>query len=267
MMNSSNMESGFVFAWSTIKDYLDRLVPVKDGFSAALKGSVTLPNGKIVFIKMGTDEATNYHTQEETMVYELLTSLNFPFVPKLIAHSPDKTKIALQALTPDTGWSWPLIWTDIHLDKALNAMDALADIPLTETQATYLRSGRILSADDGGWQALVDSDDSQRFIRKILTDRNNAILVKNLDFSELATQEASFKFIEDKLVHYDIRIYNSAWNQTRQTAYLVDLDWVALGDSRIAMALTLGDAQSTGLDVLHRYHSRLDTEALRWVAG
>jgi aminoglycoside phosphotransferase (APT) family kinase protein len=88
-----------------------------------------------------------------------------------------------------------------------------------------------------------------------------------LDFAALAEHSSRFAFRNDVLVHNDVRADNCAWNAQTREVKLVDWNWIQLGDRRVDLAATLVHIHNAGFDVLSKHSSRLDHEALRWLAG
>lgn len=252
--------------WSLIEDHIQGATKINTGFSAAFKGIVSLPGGEEMFVKVGTDAKTNAYTAKEVAVYQLLEEHGYPYAPKLVSVSNTGTGFALEALTAEQGWEWPT-WTEPELTKALEAMDALAEVPLTDAQRVALRATRSLSEVNGGWHTLAESTDKQEAVRKKLAIAGHESFASMIDFDAMADWEAGFSFDQGRLVHYDVRSYNCAWNEAQEAVKLVDFDWAMPGDQRIAFAMCLGDAHSLGLDVRKQHLSKLDPEALTWAAG
>ena len=252
--------------WSLIEDHLQSATKINAGFSTAFKGIVSLPGGEEVFVKVGTDDKTKAYNAKEIAVYRLLEEHGYPHAPRLVSVSEAGTEFALEALTAKQGWEWPT-WTEPELSKALEAMDALAEVPLTDAQGAVLRATRSLSEENGGWRTLAESIDEQAAVRKKLAIAGHESFANMIDFDAMADWEAGFSFDQGQLVHYDVRSYNCAWNEAQEAVKLVDFDWAMPGDQRVAFAMCLADAHSPGLDVRKQHRSRLDPDALTWAAG
>jgi ribosomal protein S18 acetylase RimI-like enzyme len=252
-------------AWSTIESSLANTVGIKDGFSSAFKGIVNIPNKEPVFVKLGTDAASKEYTRKEIGFYELLAAHNYSSAPALLAYNPERTGFSLEALLPEDGWDWSDEWTEIRLEKALEAMDELTKIPVDEADKQFLNSVRTISENDGGWRVIAESTELQHQLQQSLAELGYEDFLDSLDIPAFAAEEAAFRFNNNSLVHYDVRSYNCAEKDGQ--VRLVDFDWVAMGDSRIATAMTLGDAHASGLDIRKQHSDKLNPASLAWAAG
>src|SRR6187431_1879828 len=108
-------------SWNTIEPQLVSIRPVEGGYSLAQRGLVDLPDGKTVFVKIGTAEDTKRWAQKELTVYEYLKSESYSFIPDVLSENPDRTGFALDALLPEEGWNWSEEWSTERLDATLAA--------------------------------------------------------------------------------------------------------------------------------------------------
>jgi thiamine kinase-like enzyme len=253
-----------MIAWQDIEQALETITEVDGGFSQAHRGIVTLVNGQRVFVKVGVDDVTKKWAKKEIEVYRFLQRHGYPFIPKFLAYNDDETSFALEALDKD--WDWSDTWTPERLATTLEAMDMLAAIEPTNRDKEYFSSETLNETDDG-WQPLKASKELQETLVAKLCGAGYCNLADTLDITKEAERGAHFVFRHDALVHNDVRADNCAWNPKLQTVKLVDWNWTQLGDRRIDQAATLVHAHKAGLDVTKDYASRLDTDALQWMAG
>jgi Ser/Thr protein kinase RdoA (MazF antagonist) len=254
------------YIWSNIKAALHNLVKADGGFSTAKHGLVTLPDSSKVFVKIGVDDNTRKWTKKEIAVYRFLERQNYPYVPRLLAVSPDETSFALEALDAANGWDWSESWATERLGITLEAMDALAAINPTGPDRVFF-SHSAIDQSDNGWRPLVDSEEKQQMLLAKLRDAGYGVVAGSLDFTVMAERSERYVFRDDQLVHNDVRADNAAWNKNTHEVRLVDWNWMQLGDRRIDLAMTLTHVQKSGFGVLLDYASRLDADALHWLAG
>lgn len=262
----TNGSDGFSIAWSKIDAALHNLVKAEGGFSSAHRGIVTLPGGEQLFVKVGVDDNTRKWAKKEIVAYRFLKQHNYPFIPLLLSTSEDETSFALEPLNPGDGWDWSETWTKARLDKTLEAMDALAAIiPSDEDKALFEQS--TIDETDDGWQPLVEDAERQAILLSKLRAAGHDEIADTLDFAVMAGRSARYVFVNDALVHNDVRADNCPWNDQAGTVKLVDWNWLQLGDRRIDLAAMLTHVQNAGFDLLPAYASRLDSDALHWMAG
>lgn len=248
--------------WEALEPFLNNLISVEGGYSDAKRGLLTGVDNTTIFIKYGTSESSKKWAKKEVEVYKFLTERNFPYIPRLLAVSPDETAFALEALTPGIGWDWSDTWTEARLDQTFAALDALTVI---ECPAPLSLFQPILTADDDGWAELLKYKELQTNLAQKLARLSLEHLTE--DVRVHATRSAQFTIRHDSLVHNDVRCDNCPWRANTNEIKLVDWNWAELGDRRIESAAMLAHVQATGYQVLPKYKSRLDREALHWVAG
>src|SRR6266699_2967501 len=216
-------------SWGDIEKSIETLTKVDGGFSPALRGIVTLSDGMRAFVKVGVNDPTKQWARKEIEVYRFLQRYTYLFIPQLLAHTNNETSFALEALTPEDGWNWSDEWTEERLAKTLEAMDVLAAIQPGGTDKDFFGS-EMLNETDDGWHPLKDSKELQHTLLNKLRSADCSDIANALDFSAEAERSASFLFLKDTLVHYDVRADNSPWNALRQAVRLVDWNWTQLGD-------------------------------------
>lgn len=255
-----------VIAWNEIERRLDGLRKVSGGFTAARRGLVALADGRDVFVKIGVDDLTKGWAKREVNAYRFLHNSGYPFIPRLLSVNGDKTGFATEALTDADGWDWSYVWTEDRLAKTLEAMDALAVLPVSGKDKAYF-SEEIISEADDGWRLLATSRERRKALLAKLRAAGQAELAGSLDFDVMAANSSRFVFARDALVHNDLRADNCPWHAGRREVKLIDWNQLQLGDRRIDLAATLVHVQKSGLDVLGRWGARLHSGALHWMAG
>ncbi|HJP96527.1 MAG TPA: phosphotransferase [Candidatus Saccharimonadales bacterium] len=252
--------------WATIKNELGHLRSVDGGFSQARRGLLALPDGTQVFVKLGMDENTKQWAKKEVAVYRFLQNNNYKYIPTLLSVNDDESAFAITAHTPEDGWNWNEDWTEDRINKTLEAMDALAALQPKGDDDRFF-SEKAVTENDDGWKILLDSPDLRATLIKKLHGVGRGALADALDIAQEAKKSAQFVFRDDALVHNDVRADNCAWNPSAKEVKLVDWNWAQRGDRRIDLAATLTHVQKSGFAVLPQYASRLDGNALHWMAG
>ncbi len=257
---------GDIVAWNEIERRLGALRKVDGGFTLARRGLVTLSDGQEVFVKIGTNSQTKNWARREVNAYWFLKRVGYPFVPRLLSINADATGFAIEALTPKDGWDWSCKWTEARLSRTLEAMDALAALPVSGPDRAYF-SEEIISEKDDGWRQLLASPHRRTMLIRRLRAVNEEKLAKSLNFAAMAAKSAQFRFAGDRLVHNDLRADNCPWNPHRRQVKLIDWNQLQLGDRRIDLATTLVHVHKSGLNVLTHCRPLLDADALQWMAG
>jgi Ser/Thr protein kinase RdoA (MazF antagonist) len=251
--------------WRIIEKALPTIQHAESGYTMAHRGIITLDTGQRIFVKLGVDENTSAWAQKEIMLYEFLASQNYAHIPKLLATNSEQTAFALEALEAKDGWDWSNTWTHERLNATLAAMDELAQIRPT-TNASKLFGSKGLSQTSDGWSVLAADPEKQKVLEKKLKKAGHGNFMKNTDYTAMADQSAQFIFQDDRLVHYDIRTDNCAWNAEQNRVKLIDWNWAQMGDVRIDAASMLVHVHRAGLDI-SQHNARLNPGALQWVAG
>ena len=252
--------------WYEINATLHNLVKADGGFSTAHRGIVTLPGSEQIFVKVGVDDNTRKWAKKEIVAYRFLKQHNYPFIPELLATSDDERSFALEPLNPGDGWDWSETWTKARLNKTLEAMDALAAIIPGDEDKTSFQQSTIDETDDG-WQPLIEDVDRQAILLSKLRAAGHDELADTLDFAAMAERSAQYVFVNDSLVHNDVRADNCPWNEQVGMVKLVDWNWLQLGDRSIDLAAMLTHVQKAGFNLMPDYADRLDSDALHWMAG
>lgn len=252
--------------WKEIENGLPRMTSVEGGYTVAQRGLVLLRNGNQVFVKIGVDENTKKWAQKEIAVYQFLQRQAFISTPALLAFNDDKTAFALEALTSGNGWDWTESWNQQRLATTLETMDELAGIQPNGKDTEFLNN-KGLSESDNGWIPLGKSDELKQMLILKLRAAGQYSVIESLDFATLLKRSSGFTFENNALVHNDVRGDNAPWNIYQNTVKLIDWNWTQLGDRRIDINGLLVHAQMSGLDVTSLSSSRLNADALYWLAG
>jgi len=253
-------------SWTIIEKGLDGLIETDGGFSLVRRGTMRLPDGEEIFVKIGNDDATKKWANKEIATYRFLQRNNYPYIPDLISSNDDETGFALEALTAERGWDWTATWDEQRLVSTLEAMDALAELkPQDHELPLFTDNG--LSVVDDGWTFLTDSPDVQQTLLAKLDESELSDSLTNLDFSVSAERSSQYRFTQDALIHKDLRADNCAWHAGNGEVKVIDWNWAQLDDRRIDLAAFLVSVHNSGFEVLSQYESRLDSDALHWLAG
>ncbi len=257
------MNTTTLIPWDAIEASLDTLAPTSGGYTTAIRGINTLPDGQKLFVKIGHDDLTKEWAHKEILVYRFLQKHAYPSIPALVAVNDDETAFALESLQGT--WDWSDTWTTERLDETLAAMDALAAIvPDSQDQALFEKS--FVSETAGGWRPLAENTEIQSILRTKLTAAGRQDLATSINFGEDAQRSSGLVLERTALVHNDVRADNCAWNKEQQAVKLIDWNWTQLGDRRIDIGALLVHVHKTGFDITSYTH-RLDKEALHWLAG
>lgn len=249
--------------WHDVLTSLPTLQPVEGGFTNATRGIVTLPDKTRVFVKIGIGDTTRKWIQKEVRVYKTLNEYGYVHAPELLATNEDETGFALDALDQNGGWEWDTPWTQERLAATLAAMDELAAIPHSIFQQDILNDQpEDITVNPWLMPHLTGQD------KKFLTNKLHEVAVPELA-TLLDHLQYTFQFspTERRLVHYDVRADNCAWNPTRSKVKLVDWNWLHLGSREIDTNALLVNVYKSGLDPSVDFSDRLDRQALLWLSG
>jgi len=252
--------------WSDIENNWDSFTEVTDGFSGADRRIGAISSGEKIFVKRATSEATKTRLQKEIAVYRILEGHKFASSARLLAVAGDKTGLALEALVEEDGWEWSTVWTRERLAMTLEAMDALATLELTREEKDFFTVDAIDEVDEAWVEDYIEKgfiDALHQRIRK----QGHMDTVADIDFAALAARARVYTFHNVDLVHNDVRRDNCAWNPQLGKVRLIDWDWAQIGDRRVDVNSMLVNAYKGGIDVVHEFRSRVDTDALAWLAN
>ena len=249
--------------WTAVTNSLGTLKPVDGGFTNAKRGIISLPDDKKLFIKIGVDPITNEWAKKEVSIYKALRKYGYNYLPELLSTNKDETGFALEILDSVNGWQWETPWSNERLTKTLEAMDALAEIPINIFESKIF-GGDPDDINVNPW-IMPDLDNEAK---EILIDKLINIGINKL-VSELETlrKEFSFASSDKRMVHYDVRRDNCAWHKELNEVKLIDWNWLHLGSREIDVNALLVNVYKSGLNPLMNFSSRLDRGALLWLCG
>jgi hypothetical protein len=245
-----------------IAPHLTAMQPVVGGFSSADRGIVTLSDGTRAFVKLATDEDSQYWTRKEIIVYQTLLKAGYPYMPRLLAVRDDQTAFALEDLSDqDFGPIW-------HHDKVAAVMKARDELK----KRKHLFENNVLFTNDSvvsmhnRWPELADQS-----ILDILNARLQSFGQHgNVSLDEvhryttiLETWDRQF----DTLVHHDIRSDNFAYDETTQTGKLVDWNWLCIGNNEMDITPLCISMIRSDYDVYAQHPDLYSRQAIAYVVG
>ncbi len=252
--------------WAIIESSMATFRPASFGFTKAKRGFLTLPDGRTVFIKIGTDDATRKWAQKEVDVYRFLASEKYAQIPKLLSVNSDNSGFALECLGADDGWEWNAIWTEPRLERTIEAMDSLAALGVDQLPESVNKI-RMMNEIGNSWRVFMEDADASKRLRAKLEKVNRQDIADEVCKSGFFAQDFHFSFPQDVLVHYDVRHDNCAWNAKTEQVKLVDWNWLQLGNREIDVNSLLVSVVKSGFGLPSRFVARLDRAALMWLAG
>jgi hypothetical protein len=252
--------------WDVIDDSMDTFVPAHSGFTLAQRGFVTLPDERVVFVKIGTDATTKKWIAKEIDAYLFLQSNGYEQIPKLLSIGKENTAFALEYLGASKGWEWDSAWTESRLDKTFEAMASLAQLGTTELPDSFTTI-RMMKEIKNSWQIFKDDSIARDKLISKLNICNRQDISNTIFKSDFLTQDLNFNFLQDDLTHYDIRSDNCAWNRKTQEVKLIDWNWIQLGNRDIDANALLVSVVESGSTLSSDMASRLNKNALIWLAG
>jgi len=189
--------------------------PRGGGYSTADRFSVTLDDGRTVFVKSAHAEHMAGWLRREHEVYAHLSG---SFIPNLIAFDDDGARPML-VLEDLSGADWAPNWMPARVDAVLGALDELhASPPPPNTTSVRESHGQLFDR----WQAVAA--DPEPFLSTGL--RSRAWLDDRL--ATLVEAARSAPVDGDAVLHLDVRSDNICTVGRR--AILVDWNWTALGN-------------------------------------
>lgn len=239
----------YTYDWETdIAPYLSNLQPVPGGFTEARRGLLKLPSGEILFVKIAEDDDTKKWIHKEAEVYKILNRENYAYSPKLLAHSSDKTAIAVEYLQ---NHQFDHRWSETMLQEVMDARISLQKLkPHFEGNDAYnLHS--VVSV-KSYWPNLLDEDTRSR-VNKLLHSIGSELIIGLKMVEQFAEEMNDWKPREDTLVHQDIRADNFGYDPAGKKGKLVDWNWLCIGDNLMDV---------TPMFVSMRKHSNLDPYVL-----
>ena len=247
-------------SWELLEPLLEKLKPVKGGFTNSISGTIELSDGSQLFVKQAQDSDTTIWTKKEIEIYKILNHHNFEYAPKLISYNKQGNAFAIESMTHENGWDWSEKWTDNRIEAIFRVQLSLASVPLSldeikifaEKNHPYFHNG---------WIELFKSKSKQKIVTNKLPNNFNIDFIKELYLSQ------QFKPVRTAIVHNDLRSSNSVYSKKLDKVMLVDWPWSEIGDSRIDTNALLVNVSLSGFDITKKYLKKLDFLALHYLAG
>jgi hypothetical protein len=187
------------------------------GYSTADRFSVTLEDGRTVFVKSAEEPNLAGWIRREREVYEALDGS--PFLPRLLAFDDDGLRPVL-VLEDLSGAEWAWAWTPHRVDAVLHALDELAAaVPPPDTRDVRETFAELW----GRWE--IVANDPAPFLSTGLRDATwlERALPVILDAVARAPVAGS------ELCHLDVRSDNMCFAGER--VVLVDWNWASLANT------------------------------------
>jgi thiamine kinase-like enzyme len=218
---------------------------------------VTLSDGATVFVKFAVDDQTANWIRVEEKAYHWLERAGYRHIPRLLAEGSQGF-----ALADLSNCDWSHTWDEGKIDAMLTALDDLAKLPVEGAdfeQSTFPADPwRTLASDTELYKPFLEEETLRR-IEPILRDEKLR--------EEYAAMADAEPWRGTQLVHYDARSDNFAYDRASGVGYLVDWDWIGLGNAAFDRTGLLVNVQLAGYDVLTKYRERLDKASLIWLMG
>jgi Ser/Thr protein kinase RdoA (MazF antagonist) len=247
------------YDWPTIQAAMPTFRPVSGGYTLAQRGIVTLEDNETVFIKLAVDDKTQAMLAQERQAYHWLSQQQFPFAPELLAESSNALVL------PDlSARDWADSWDEHKLAAVFTAMDALAELS-PKAMGVFGAS----PYDTDYWPNVPAAIQAYDEVELTVDDREAlaALLSDTAKRQQLVAHSANEPWRGDRLVHYDVRADNFAYDATAKRGLLVDWNWLGFGSSLLDQTALLVNVQLSGFNVLPEYASRLDKKCLAWLIG
>lgn len=252
--------------WTVIESSMHTFQPASSGYTQAKRGFITLPDKTMLFVKIGSDDATRKWAQKEIDVYQFLRAHSYTSIPNLLSISDARDGFALEYLNSDDNWSWETPWTDARLQATIDAMDALANIPI-DSMPESITTIRMVNSIGNPWQTFATDSVSQNELRLKLGRIDKQSLAEEICNDTFLKQDFYFNFPQDTLVHYDVRRDNCAWNKDSNQVKIVDWNWLQIGNRDIDINALLVSVVASSFQITPQFNNRLNRAALLWLAG
>lgn len=260
------MKASPLLSWATIESSMETFRPASSGYTQAKRGFVTVFDGTVLFVKIGSDDETKKWIQKEIDVYQFLSAHNYLPIPKLLSINNTHDGLALEYLDTGDNWEWETTWTNERLQATIDAMDTLADIATDNLPESVIKI-RMINKLGNPWQTLAKDLTTQGKLRLKLEESNKHALAIEICNDAFLKQNFTFDLPQDTLVHYDIRRDNCAWNANTKQVKIIDWNWLQLGNREIDMNALLVSVAASGFKLTPPFKGRLNKDALLWLAG
>jgi Phosphotransferase enzyme family len=205
--------------------------PRGGGYSSADRFSVTLADGRSVFVKSTAAENLVAWLRREREVY---AALEGSFIPRLVGWDDDGER-PLLAIEDLSGADWTPLWSKARVDAVLSALAEIAAAPPPPNTAPVEVSFAGLF---GRWE--IVADDPAPFLSAGLRDAAwlDRALPLILEAADAAPVGGS------ALCHLDVRSDNMCFRDGR--AVLVDWNWTSLANPDLDVAAWLPSLRVEG---------------------
>jgi hypothetical protein len=247
-------------SWNEVLNHLDTLNIAGGGFTNSLSGIIHLSDDRDFFLKLAQDSKNAQWVNKEISVYKILNRHGYQYTPRLIVNDSARRGFLTFALSEKDGWEWRNEWDDKRLEATFVAMNALADIELTQDDKQIFNSNRG-SYFHNGWIAINKNYDKTRFAYDRIDNKIGLDILKEL----YAIHDFTPK--RDTLVHNDLRGGNTAYSKEQGIVMLVDWPWAEIGDKNLDTNALLVNVSCSGMKLSSKYQKLLRQKELHWLAG
>ncbi len=235
-------------------------VPTSGGYSLAKRGIVALASGEKVFVKLATEENSQRFIPKEIVAYKWLKEKSYKHIPELLLSRADG--IVLPDLSK---FDWSNLWTEKKLTAVLKAIDELSELPITKEDRKRLPPVIVAN----GWQELQSNPKLYTKLMEKLGDypKLKTAIKEHLNEYIQICDNYQANSAEFKPIHADIRADNLAYDETTDDVYIVDWNWMGLGNKGMEDVGLLVNVAHSGFDVEAFCPERLDKRAALLLTG
>lgn len=212
---------------------LVRFQTASGGYTSALRGAVTLADGRTAFVKAATSEQTADWLRTEYAVYCHLSSCGADFLPIVQAWDDDGS-LPILILEDLSGAHWPPPWTPEQIGQVTETLSRLRAMPLMPGMASLETYREELS----GWHTVAE-DPAAFLALGLCTPAWLAAALPKLQAAEAAAVLAGNDFL-----HLDLRSDNICF--ARNQAIFVDWNWACAGNGQFDLASWLPSLHAEG---------------------
>ncbi len=255
--NSSNLK----YNWeSDIVPHLGKIQAVEGGYTSAIRGIVTLPDGKKVFVKNANDEMTKKWLSKEIKVYEILNKAGYEHIPKLLSRSDDYSAMVIEYLE---GYSFENKWDEDKLTAVLTAQDSLKQYRDLFMNDPEFHLGDVVDLGTK-WPKLLEAENVKVINTKLLKlDIKTQFTREQIE--RLAQLHEGWLIKEDSLVHEDIRADNFGYDPKTKTGKLIDWNWICLGDESLDTTPLFINIYQSGFNPYELHPEKYDKKMLAYL--
>ncbi len=243
-----------------IAPYLDTMQAVEGGYSLAKRGVGQLTDGTKVFVKIAEGDTTKKWLAKEIRAYQKLNGAKYPFIPKLLSCSDDRSAMAIEHLA---GASFDNIWDKDKLDAILEAQeelkkysDVFADDPDFTLESVVGLEPR--------WPVLL-AEGNVDIINGKFARLGLDITFTTEQLEEYEASLAGWSIADDTLVHQDVRADNFGYDPDTKKGKLVDWNWLCLGDESLDRTPLFVNMFISGFDPYRFHPETYDPQMLKYL--